>query len=177
MAAGPTTRVRVRPAAPDDDGRPVLAPASSAPTWASALRPSPPPEPLDAAIIDAPGRRRSSWPALRATGQGGTVVCAGIHMSDIPAFPCSELLGANARIRSVANLTRADGEALLELAPKVPVETHVTTSIRRRQETNDRRWRTYEPGGSQGTRRKSTVTFLTPLPGARWAVKESNLQP
>ena len=61
--------------------------------------------------------------ALRATAKGGTVVCAGIHMSDIPAFPYDLLWGERA-IRSVANLTRADGEAFLALAPRVPVRTH-----------------------------------------------------
>ena len=62
--------------------------------------------------------------ALRATAKGGAVVCAGIHMSDIPAFPY-ELLWGERTLRSVANLTRADGQALLEIAPEVPVHTSV----------------------------------------------------
>jgi propanol-preferring alcohol dehydrogenase len=62
--------------------------------------------------------------ALRALAPGGTVVCAGIHMSDIPSFPY-EILWQERSIRSVANLTREDGEELLALAPKVPVETRI----------------------------------------------------
>ena len=82
-----------------------------------------PPEPLDAAIIFAPVG--SLVPAaLRATARGGTVVCAGIYMSDIPSFPYSILWGERT-IRSVANLTRQDGEQFLALAPKVPVRTEV----------------------------------------------------
>jgi propanol-preferring alcohol dehydrogenase len=60
--------------------------------------------------------------ALRATAKGGTVVCAGIHMSDIPSFPYDILWGERV-IRSVANLTRRDGEEFLRLAPEVPVRT------------------------------------------------------
>ncbi len=63
--------------------------------------------------------------ALRATGPGGSVVCAGIHMSDIPSFPYADLWGERS-IRSVANLTRRDGEEFLALAPAVPVRTTVT---------------------------------------------------
>lgn len=82
-----------------------------------------PPQPLDAAIIFAPVG--SLVPAaLRAVRKGGVVVCAGIHMSDIPSFPYSILWGERV-IRSVANLTRRDGEEFLALAPKVPVETEV----------------------------------------------------
>ncbi len=82
-----------------------------------------PPEAMDAAIIFAPVG--SLVPAaLRATIKGGTVVCGGIHMSDIPSFPYQLLWGERA-LRSVANLTRADGEELLALAPKVPVRTEV----------------------------------------------------
>jgi propanol-preferring alcohol dehydrogenase len=62
--------------------------------------------------------------ALRATAKGATVVCAGIHMSEIPAFPYEELWGER-QIRSVANLTRRDGEDFLNLAPTVPVRTAV----------------------------------------------------
>ena len=63
--------------------------------------------------------------ALRAVTRGGTVVCGGIHMSDIPSFPYSILWGER-QLRSVANLTRADATAFLELAPKIPVKTSVT---------------------------------------------------
>jgi propanol-preferring alcohol dehydrogenase len=64
--------------------------------------------------------------ALRAVAKGGTVVCGGIHMSDIPALPY-ELLWGERTLRSVANLTRADGEQFLALAPQVPVGTEVET--------------------------------------------------
>jgi propanol-preferring alcohol dehydrogenase len=80
-----------------------------------------PPEPLDAAIIFAPVGDLVPT-ALRAVAKGGTVVCAGIHMSDIPAFPYS-ILWEERVLRSVANLTREDGEEFLALAPKVPVRT------------------------------------------------------
>jgi propanol-preferring alcohol dehydrogenase len=84
-----------------------------------------PPEELDAAIIFA-----SAGPlvpaALKALAPGGTVVCAGIHMSDIPSFSYDDLW-LERSIRSVANLTRQDGHEFLELAPKVPVRTNVTT--------------------------------------------------
>jgi propanol-preferring alcohol dehydrogenase len=82
-----------------------------------------PPRPLDAAILFAPVG--SLVPAaLRAVRKGGTVVCAGIHMSDIPSFPYSILWGERV-VRSVANLTRADGEEFLRLAPEVPVRCEV----------------------------------------------------
>jgi propanol-preferring alcohol dehydrogenase len=64
--------------------------------------------------------------ALRAVRKGGTVVCAGIHMSDIPSFPYS-ILWEERVVRSVANLTRRDGEEFLALAPRVPVRTEVET--------------------------------------------------
>ena len=64
--------------------------------------------------------------ALGAVDKGGTVVCAGIHMSDIPAFPYSILWGERT-VRSVANLTRGDAEAFLALAPKVPIRTEIET--------------------------------------------------
>lgn len=83
-----------------------------------------PPEELDGAIIFA-----SAGPlvpaALKALAPGGTVVCAGIHMTDIPSFPYDDLWMERS-IRSVANLTRQDGYEFLELAPKVPVRTNVT---------------------------------------------------
>ena len=84
-----------------------------------------PPEPLDAAIIFAPAGELVPA-ALAAVAKGGSVVCAGIHMSDIPAFPY-ELLWEERSIRSVANLTRADGEKFMALAPRVPVRTEVET--------------------------------------------------
>jgi alcohol dehydrogenase, propanol-preferring len=84
---------------------------------------SPPPEELDAAIIFAPVGALVPA-ALKAIAKGGTVVCAGIHMSDLPAMPY-ELLWGERVLRSVANLTRADGEKFLALAPQVPVRTQV----------------------------------------------------
>ena len=83
----------------------------------------PPPEELDAAIIFAPAGELVPA-ALRAVAKGGTVVCGGIHMSDIPALPY-ELLWGERTLRSVANLTRADGEEFLVLAPQVPVRTEI----------------------------------------------------
>lgn len=82
-----------------------------------------PPEPLDAAIIFAPVGELVPT-ALRAVDKGGIVVCAGIHMSDIPSFPYSILWGERT-VCSVANLTRSDGEEFLALAPQVPVQTEV----------------------------------------------------
>jgi propanol-preferring alcohol dehydrogenase len=84
-----------------------------------------PPEELDAAIIFAPAGELVPA-ALGAVARGGSVVCAGIHMSDIPSFPY-ELLWGERVLRSVANLTRRDGEELLELAPRIPVRTEVET--------------------------------------------------
>jgi propanol-preferring alcohol dehydrogenase len=81
-------------------------------------------EPLDAAIIFAPVGELVPV-ALRAVVPGGAVVCAGIHMSDIPSFPY-EILWGERTLRSVANLTRADGEEFMALAPRVPVRTEVT---------------------------------------------------
>jgi alcohol dehydrogenase, propanol-preferring len=85
----------------------------------------PPPEELDAALIFAPAGELVPA-ALKAVAKGGIVVCGGIHMSDIPSMPY-ELLWGERVLRSVANLTRADGEEFLELAPQVPVRTHVET--------------------------------------------------
>jgi alcohol dehydrogenase, propanol-preferring len=82
-----------------------------------------PPEELDAAILFAPVGGLVPQ-ALRAVARGGTVVCAGIHMSDIPSFPYSLLWGEKT-VRSVANLTRHDGEEFLALAPRVPVRVEV----------------------------------------------------
>jgi propanol-preferring alcohol dehydrogenase len=93
-------------------------------TWAGGSDERPPEE-LDAAIIFA-----SAGPlvpaALKVLAPGGTVVCAGIHMSDIPAFPYEDLWHERS-IRSVANLTRDDGHEFLALAPEVPVVTTITT--------------------------------------------------
>lgn len=85
----------------------------------------PPPEPLDAAIIFAPVGPLVPV-ALRAVTKGGTVVLAGIHMSEIPAMSYDLLWGERV-LRSVANLTRADGEAFMALAPRVTVRTQVQT--------------------------------------------------
>jgi len=82
-----------------------------------------PPELLDAAIIFAPVGALVPA-ALKAVAKGGVVVCAGIHMSDIPSFPY-ELLWGERVLRSVANLTRQDGEAFLTLAPQIPIQTQV----------------------------------------------------
>jgi len=83
-----------------------------------------PPEPLDAAIVFASAGELVPT-ALHALAPGGTVVCAGIHMTDIPSFPYADLWEERS-IRSVANLTRRDGEEFLALAPRVPVRTHTT---------------------------------------------------
>jgi propanol-preferring alcohol dehydrogenase len=83
-----------------------------------------PPEPLDAALIFAPAGPLVPA-ALRATAPGGVVVCGGIHMSDIPAFPYA-LLWQERTVRSVANLTRRDAEEFLALAPTVPVRVATT---------------------------------------------------
>ncbi|HET7204785.1 MAG TPA: zinc-dependent alcohol dehydrogenase family protein, partial [Steroidobacteraceae bacterium] len=80
---------------------------------------------LDAAIIFAPAGELVPV-ALAAVRKGGTVVCGGIHMSDIPSFPYARLWGERV-LRSVANLTRRDGEEFLRLAPRVPVRTEVKT--------------------------------------------------
>lgn len=86
---------------------------------------TPPPVPLDAAIIFAPVGALVPL-ALQAVRKGGVVVCGGIHMSDIPSFPY-RLLWEERVLRSVANLTRRDAEEFLTLGPKVPIRTHVCT--------------------------------------------------
>jgi propanol-preferring alcohol dehydrogenase len=91
--------------------------------WAGASEDAPP-EALDAAIVFAPAGELIPL-ALRALAPGGTVVCAGIHMSDIPSFPYS-ILWQERSVRSVANLTRRDGHQLLALAPRAGVKMHVT---------------------------------------------------
>ena len=84
-----------------------------------------PPEPLDAAILFAPVGALVPT-ALAASAPGATVVCAGIHMSDIPSFPYALLWGERS-VRSVANLTRADGREFLDLVRAHPPQVHVTT--------------------------------------------------
>ncbi len=104
-----------------DDGTQAFARELGAEWAGDAL--GPPPEELDAAIVFAPVGELVPA-ALAAVAKGGAVVCAGIHMSDIPSFPY-ELLWGERVVRSVANLTRRDGEEFLELAPRVPVRTEV----------------------------------------------------
>ncbi len=93
-------------------------------SWAGASDQRPPEE-LDAAIIFAPAGELVPA-ALAAVRKGGTVVCGGIHMSDIPSFPYSLLWGERV-IRSVANLTRADGTGFMELAARMPLDVRVET--------------------------------------------------
>ena len=108
---------------PGDDEAQELARSLGA-TWAGGSDEAPPEE-LDAALIFAPVGELVPL-ALRTVRKGGSVVCGGIHMSDIPSFPY-ELLWGERVLRSVANLTRADGREFLEIAPRVPVRAHVTT--------------------------------------------------
>jgi propanol-preferring alcohol dehydrogenase len=105
----------------EDAAAQALARALGAEWAGDALAPGP--EPLDAAIIFAPAGALVPA-ALRATAPGGTVVCAGIHMSDIPSFPYRDLWEERV-LRSVANLTRRDAADFLEIAPRVPVRTTV----------------------------------------------------
>ena len=93
-------------------------------TWAGGSDEQPP-EQLDAAIIFAPAGPLVPA-ALKALAPGGSVVCAGIHMSDIPSFPYEDLWGER-EIRSVANLTREDGVELIALATEIPIRTTITT--------------------------------------------------
>jgi propanol-preferring alcohol dehydrogenase len=86
---------------------------------------STPPDEMDAAIIFAPVGALLPQ-ALRHTAKGGTVVCAGIHMSDIPGFPY-EILWGERTVRSIANLTRRDGEEFFDMAPKAGIRTRVET--------------------------------------------------
>jgi propanol-preferring alcohol dehydrogenase len=92
--------------------------------WAGSSQETPP-RVLDAAIVFAPDGSLVPL-ALRALAPGGVVVCAGIHMSDIPTFPYG-ILWQERAVRSVANLTRRDGREFLELAPRVPVHTQVSS--------------------------------------------------
>jgi propanol-preferring alcohol dehydrogenase len=122
VAAWQGRRVFAFTRAGDDEAQAFAAELGA--VWAGAAD-ARPPEKLDAAIIFAPAGALVPA-ALAAVAKGGTVVCAGIHMSDIPSFPY-ELLWGERTLRSVANLTRRDGEEFLELAPRVPVQTHVET--------------------------------------------------
>jgi len=118
VAQGRTVHALTRPG--DDDAQ-AFARALGA-VWAGDTS-GRPPEELDAAILFAPAGELVPL-ALGHVGKGGAVVCAGIHMSDVPSFPY-ELLWGERVVRSVANLTRADGEEFLAVAPGVPVRTEV----------------------------------------------------
>ena len=107
----------------DDEGAQSFARELGAEWAGDAL--GPPPEELDGALIFAPAGELVPA-ALRAVAKGGTVVCGGIHMSDLPSMPY-ELLWGERVLRSVANLTRADAEEFLSIAPRVPVRTEVET--------------------------------------------------
>lgn len=107
---------------PDDHASQAFARRLGA-VWAGGSDASPP-DLLDAAIVFAPAGPLVPA-ALRAVDRGGTVVCAGIHMSDLPGFPYAILWGERV-VRSVANLTRADGEEFFALLDRVPVHTAVT---------------------------------------------------
>jgi len=107
---------------PGDGAAQALARALGA-AWAGGSD-VPPPEPLDAALLFAPVGALVPV-ALAATRAGGTVVCAGIHMSDIPSFPY-RLLWEERTLRSVANLTRADGERFLAAAARLRLDVHAT---------------------------------------------------
>jgi propanol-preferring alcohol dehydrogenase len=116
-----------------------------------------PPEKLDAAIIFAPVGALVPA-ALRALAKGGSVVCGGIHMSDIPSFPYVELWGERT-ICSVANLTRRDGEEFLDIAPRVPVRTETETFRLEEANTALDRFRSGELSGT-------AVLLISDHPGA-----------
>jgi len=116
---------------PGDEGARALARELGA-EWAGDST-APAPEPLDAALIFAPAGELVPA-ALRATAPGGVVVCAGIHMSDIPSFPYADLWRERV-LRSVANLTRADAREMLDLAPRIPIRTTVRTFALEEAET------------------------------------------
>ena len=117
-----------------------------------------PPEKLDAAIIFAPVGALVPA-ALRALAKGGSVVCGGIHMSDIPSFPYVELWGERA-IYSVANLTRRDGEEFLDIVPRVPVRTETETFPLEEANTALERFRS-------GELNATAVLLISDHPGAR----------
>src|SRR5438094_3398378 len=118
-----------------------------------------PPKKLDAAIIFAPVGALVSA-ALRALAKGGSVVCGGIHMSDIPSFPYADLWGERA-ICSVANLTRRDGEEFLEIAPRVPVRTKTETFSLEEANIAMKKFRSGELSGT-------AVLLIADHPGARY---------
>jgi len=118
-----------------------------------------PPKKLDAAIIFAPVGALVPA-ALRALVKGGTVVCGGIHMSDIPSFPYVDLWGERA-ICSVANLTRRDGEEFLEIAPRVPVRTKTETFPLEEANIALEKFRSGELSGT-------AVLLISDHPGARY---------
>ena len=128
----------------DDEGAQSFARELGAEWAGDAL--GPPPEELDGALIFAPAGELVPA-ALRAVAKGGTVVCGGIHMSDLPSMPY-ELLWGERVLRSVANLTRADAEEFLSIAPRVPVRTEVETfPLQRAGEALDR----LRAGGLRGS--------------------------
>src|SRR5437868_1074929 len=127
-------------------------------TWAGGSDEMPP-EKLDAAIVFAPVGALVPA-ALRALAKGGTVVCGGIHMSDIPSFPYVDLWGERA-ICSVANLTRRDGEEFLEIAPRVPVRTKTETFPLEEANIALEKFRSGELSGT-------AVLLISDYPGARY---------
>jgi propanol-preferring alcohol dehydrogenase len=129
---------------PGDEGARALALSLGA-EWAGDST-APGPEPLDAALIFAPAGALVPA-ALRACAPGGVVVCAGIHMSDIPSFPY-DVLWEERVLRSVANLTRDDAREFLALAPRIPVRTTVTRFALEDAETALTRLRAGEIEGS-----------------------------
>jgi len=128
----------------EDEAAQALARSLGAEWAGDALAPGP--EPLDAALIFAPVGALVPA-ALRAVAPGGTVVCAGIHMSDIPGFPYRDLWEERV-LRSVANLTRADAEEFLAIAPRVPVRTTVQPFAHEEAETALARLRAGEIEGA-----------------------------
>ena len=130
---------------------------------------APPPEELDAAIVFAPAGELVPA-ALRAVAKGGTVVCAGIHMSDIPSFPY-EILWGERSLRSVANLTRRDGEEFLGLAPRIPVRTEIEPLRARGRERGARTAALRRDQGRRGARgcRRRPGYFQIPVIGFAWA--------
>ena len=126
-------------------------------TWAGGSDEMPP-ERLDAAIIFAPVGPLIPA-ALRTLAKGGSVVCGGIHMSDIPSFPYVDLWGERA-ICSVANLTRGDGEEFLEIASRVPVQTKTETFPLEEANTALEKFRSGELSGT-------AVLLISDQPGAR----------
>ena len=126
-------------------------------TWAGGSDEMPPKK-LDAAIIFAPVGALVPT-ALRALAKGGTVVCGGIHMSDIPSFPYVELWGERG-IHSVANLTRRDGEEFLDIVPRIPVRTETETFPLEEANTALERFRS-------GELNATAVLLISDHPGAR----------